>query len=152
VKPVGYHAWADEHTVALFVLGAPNSLQLADIRTGHADTIATGIGRSLHRIPGTGRVSFVHKLSESDWWIKSLAANSRQVTPLVRLPVGVEDYVWLPDGSLLCGRGSALLRWGGKEGEGWRQVADLATAGVKGISRLAVSPAGDRLAFVAEGK
>jgi hypothetical protein len=47
VRPVGYHAWADDHTLALFVLGNPNSLQLADTRTGNADTIATGIGRSL---------------------------------------------------------------------------------------------------------
>ena len=35
VRPVGYHAWANEHTLALFVLGSPNTLQLA----GHAKWI-----------------------------------------------------------------------------------------------------------------
>src|SRR5215471_14531613 len=37
VKPVGYHAWADDHTVALFILGAngaASTLRLADARTG----------------------------------------------------------------------------------------------------------------------
>ena len=29
IRPVGYHAWADEETVALFVLGTPATLQLA---------------------------------------------------------------------------------------------------------------------------
>ena len=34
VKPVGYHAWADDRTLALFVLGSPATLQIADTRTG----------------------------------------------------------------------------------------------------------------------
>ena len=42
VKPVGYHAWADDRTLALFVLGSPNTLQLADTRTGKADEHAAG--------------------------------------------------------------------------------------------------------------
>src|SRR5258705_12870036 len=36
VKPVGYHAWGDDHTLALFVLGRPATLQIADTRTGKA--------------------------------------------------------------------------------------------------------------------
>src|SRR4030095_15403015 len=57
VKPGGYHAWADDHTLALFFLGtggAPATLQLADTRTGPARVIATVIGRSILRMPGTG--------------------------------------------------------------------------------------------------
>jgi hypothetical protein len=34
IKPVGYHAWADGRTLALFVLGSPASLQLARRRIG----------------------------------------------------------------------------------------------------------------------
>jgi hypothetical protein len=104
VRPVGYHAWADAHTLALFVLGNPNSLQLADTRTGKADTIATGIGRSLHRIPGGRTISFVRKTSPTEWWIERLDPSSRATTRLVQLPEGVEDYTWLPSGSVVCGR------------------------------------------------
>lgn len=152
VKPVGYHAWADDHTLALFVLGSPNTLQLADTRTGKADTITTNIGRSLHRIPRTGRISFVHKVSPTEWWIESLDPVSRQTARLVKMPEGVEDYAWISDGSVVCGNGSTLLRWSGKRGSAWAQIADLSSAGVKGITRLAISPRGDRIAFVAEGK
>jgi len=150
VKPVGYHAWADDRMLALFVLGSPNTLQLADSRTSSADTIATNIGRSLHRIPGTRRVSFVRKVAPTEWWIESLDVGTRQATRLVRLPDGVEDYAWLPSGSVLCGRGSTLLWWSGQTGDDWRTVADLSGRGVRSITRLAVSPRGDRLAFVAE--
>ena len=152
VRPVGYHAWADDHTLALFVLGSPNSLQLADTRTGSADTIATGIGRSLHRIPGTNRISFVRKVAASEWWIESLDPVSRGTTRLIRLPERTEDYAWFPNGSIICGHDSRLLWWSGKAGDDWREVADLASSGAHGITRLAVSANGDRLAFVADGK
>jgi hypothetical protein len=152
IRPVGYHAWANDHTLALFVLGSPNSLQLADSHTGSADTIATNIGRSLHRIPGTNRVSFVRKLESGEWWIESLDPSSRATTRLVRLPDGIEDYAWFPDGSIICGRVSRLLWWSGKAGDDWREIADLSSAGIRGITRLAVSARGDRLAFVAEGR
>ncbi|HEV8234402.1 MAG TPA: hypothetical protein VGP84_07375, partial [Gemmatimonadaceae bacterium] len=33
-KPVGYHAWVDSTTVAMFLLGRPNALVLADTRGG----------------------------------------------------------------------------------------------------------------------
>jgi hypothetical protein len=152
VRPVGYHAWADDHTLALFVLGNPNSLQLADTRTGNADTIATGIGRSLHRIPGGRAISFVRKTAPTDWWIERLDPATRAVTRLVQLPEGVEDYAWLPGGSVVCGRASALLWWSGKPGETWREIANFAATGVQGITRIAVSPRGDRIAFVADGR
>ena len=152
VRPVGYYAWADDHTIALFVLGSPNTLQLADTRTGNSDTIATNIGRSLHRIPGTHRLSFVRKAAQTEWWIESLDPSSRQTTRLVRLPDGVEDYAWLPDGSILCGRESRLLRWSGKAADEWREIADLGAVGVRGITRLAVNAGGDWIAFVAVGR
>ncbi len=149
IKPVGYHAWIDEHRLALFVLGSPNTLQLADTRTGRADTIARNIGRSLHRIPGGTRVSFVSKRAAADWWIEELDPDTRRVTPLVRLPEGTEDYVWLRDGSVLAAKDARVLRWTRGGGEQWSEVADLASAGVASITRMAVSPDGAWLAFVA---
>jgi hypothetical protein len=152
VRPVGYHAWVDEHSVALFVLGSPNSLQIADTRRGTADTLTTGIGRSLHRIPGSSRVSFVRKVSATEWWIESLDPKTRAMERLIRLPDGVEDYAWLGDGSVVCGRGSRLLRWSREGADEWRELADFSGVGIEGITRLAVSPRGDRIAFVAEGR
>src|SRR5205085_2981521 len=57
VKPVGYHAWIDDHTLALFVLGQPATLQLADTRSGKASEVARGILRSIQRIPRGATIS-----------------------------------------------------------------------------------------------
>jgi dipeptidyl aminopeptidase/acylaminoacyl peptidase len=147
VRPVGYHAWGDEHTLALFVLGEPPTLQLADTRTGRAEVVAVNIGRSLHRIPGRDAISFVHKEPDGDWWIRSLDLATRRIAPIARTLIEVEDYAWTPDGTLLLGQGSVLYRWN-PDVEEWWEVADLYAAGVRGITRLAVSPRGGRLAVV----
>jgi dipeptidyl aminopeptidase/acylaminoacyl peptidase len=71
IKPVGYHVWLDANTLALFVLGQPNTLQLVDVKTEKAEVLAQSIGRALHRLPGQpNQFSFVHK-AEKEWWVKA---------------------------------------------------------------------------------
>src|SRR5262249_53849284 len=72
VKPVGYHAWVDDHTLALFVLGQPATLQLADTRTGAAEEVARGINRSLQRVPRAGTISYVDKDEDGSLMVREL--------------------------------------------------------------------------------
>lgn len=148
IAPVGYHAWGDENTVALFVLGEPHMLQLADARTGEAATLARDIGRSLHKVPGQRAVSFVHREGGTAW-IKRLDLATREAQPIVAALAGAEDYAWLPDGSLLMGQGSKLFRFDPASDREWRLVADLLPHGIDGITRIATSPDGARIAIVA---
>jgi hypothetical protein len=149
IKPVGYHTWVNDTLLALFVLGSPNTLQLASSTTGRADTIATGIGRSLHTTKD-GQVSFVHKVSNDEWWLTLLDPATKQTSRLVRMPNRVEDYAWTPDGRVLAGQGSVLKSFDPARGGEWETVADLASHGLQGISRLSVSPRGDAVAVVAQ--
>lgn len=149
IKPVGYHAWVDANRVALFVLGNPPTLQLATVSTGKAELIIDNIGRSLHKIPGKLAISFVHKISENEWWIKEADIASKTVTPLVQTILGREDYAWTPDGVLLTGKESKLYSYKPGVSKEWTEIADFSAMNIKGIGRIAVSPKGDRLAFVA---
>lgn len=155
IKPVGYHAWLDDHTLALFVLGRPASLQVADTRTGKAIVAATDIGRSLQRVPGGG-VSFVQRSGEGPQRTLTISeVTLRHGKPVIATLTGVapgatDEYVaWLPDGTLVMAGGGTLHAWrrGDKE---WRPVTELAALGVRNVSRLAVSPRGDWLALVAQ--
>jgi Tol biopolymer transport system component len=148
IKPVGYHTWANDTLLALFVLGSPNTLQLASSISGRGDTIATSIGRSLHTTRD-GQVSFVHKVSNDEWWLTLLDPKTRQQKRLVRMPRRVEDYAWTPDGLVLAGEGSILKAFDPQRGGDWETVADLASHGLTGITRLSVSPRGDAVAVVA---
>jgi hypothetical protein len=149
VMPVGYHAWSDAGVVALFVLGSPPTLQVADIASGEARTVQESVGRSLHRVPGKNAISFVHKLGPDDWWIKELDLATGDVRSLARTRRGVEDYAWTPGGTLLMGDGARVFALDPESGSGWVQVADLEGSGLGSITRMAVDPSGKRAAIVA---
>lgn len=149
IKPVGYHTWANDTLLALFVLGSPNTLQLASTTTGRGDTIVTSIGRSLHTTRD-GQVSFVHKVSNDEWWLVLHDPMTRQQRRLVQMPRRVEDYAWTPGGVVLIGEGSVLKAFDPRRGGDWEVVADLAQYGLAGITRLSVSPRGDAVAVVAQ--
>jgi hypothetical protein len=159
IKPVGYHAWADAQSLALFVLGQPATLQLADARSGTAVTLATDIGRSLQRIPVAGRaaadtaaISFVQRERTPDGVslvIKELNPSTRAISVLTpAVPGSTEaDCAWTPDGTLLMGKGATLYGW--RRGQsGWKEVVSLERLSLSGVTRLAVSPQGDYLALV----
>src|SRR6266571_4455061 len=148
IKPVGYHLWIDDHTLALFILGKPNTLQIIDTRTEKAETIAENPGRILRRIPHQDKLSFVHKISDQEWIIKAYDLDSRKTTELIKTFTGVEDYAWTPAGDLLMAK-DAKLFVRKKSDWAWQEVSDFAKAGLKTITRIAVSPKGDRIAFVA---
>lgn len=112
--------------------------------------IVDNAGRSLQRIPGQARMSFVHKVSSDEWLIESVDPKTQQTAKIVKTLPAVEDYVWMPDGkTILMGKGSKLFRWSSAQGDQWQEIADFTSAGVQEITRLAMSPKGDRLAFVA---
>lgn len=155
VKPVGYHAWASDKYLALFVLGQqgqPPTLQVADVTTGIATAAATNIGRSLQRMPGGG-ISFVSRqVSEGQspkLTVSELDVPTQKLTSLVDLPAGVTDAdtAWTPDGLLLVTIQGKLFGW--RRGDSaLAPVADLASLGIQSATRIAVSPKGDRVAIV----
>jgi WD40 repeat protein len=149
IKPVGYHLWIDDHTLALFILGKPNTLQIVDLRTEKAETIAENPGRILRRIPRQDKFSFVHKSSDQEWIVKAFDLKTRTITPLIKTLAGVEDYAWTPSGVLLMAKDSKLFAWNPSKDKDWQEIADFSPAGLKGITRIAVSPTGDRIALVA---
>lgn len=149
IAPVGYHAWSDESAAAMFVLGQPPTLQFASLGGRETRIIAESVGRSIHRIPGTDRISFVHKRGEGDWWITALDPGSGELQPLIATLPGAEDYAWLRDGRVLMGQGSVLYvaRPGVTD---WTAVEDLSLAGLGDITRLAVGGTRPHLAIVAQ--
>lgn len=154
LKPVGYHLWLDERTLALFILGAdgrPNTLQLAPTDNSFLDTIHVNIGRALHLIPRRTAFSFVHKISPDQWLIKAFDLKTKRSTTLTRTLPASEDLAWTPDGTILMAQDAKLYQFNlAAPTPDWRLIADFSSAGIKKITRIALSPKADRLAFVAQ--
>ena len=116
IKPVGYHAWVDDHTLALFVLGLPATLQLADPSTGAAEILVTGSGQSIQKIPGGGTISFVERTTANGLVtlsIRELDPKTKRITPLVDAVAGAReaDCAWTPDGMLVMAEKDVLYGW-----------------------------------------
>lgn len=150
IKPVGYYAQADDSTWALFVLGSPATLQVAHFGRAGSTTVARNIGRSLHRIPNSSRVSYVQKGARGEpWHVMSLdPATGKSDTLVTTLPRS-EDLAWADGRTLLSASGSKLYAWRTGDSD-WKEIADFTSAGLASITRLAVSPDGRMLVMVAE--
>ena len=84
--------------------------------------------------------------------IRELDPKTRNATTLVAAVAGAKeaDLAWTPEGVLLMAEKDVLYAW--KRGDtAWKRAADLAALGMHGVTRIAVSPKGDRIAFVASG-
>jgi hypothetical protein len=151
-KPVGYHAWLGPMRLATYVLGKPSTLHVVDSDGAHDDVRAHDIGRALHRVPGRDAFSYTQRDSAGALWITVQPVSGESETILVRAAAGNEFHTWTPDGVLLSATDGRLVRWNGAldSTRAWIPVADLARAGVRNVSRLAVSPDGKWLAFVGE--
>jgi WD40 repeat protein len=151
IKPVGYHWWLDKNTVALFILGGtakPATLQIANVRTGKAEVVTENPGRILRLVPHQNKLSFVHKVSDQEWLIKTFDLKTKQISTLIKTPPGSEDYAWTPNGALLMAKDAKIFKWNPLSDKDWMQVADFSEGGLKTLTRIAVSPKGDRIAIV----
>lgn len=146
---VGYHVWADNSHLALFILGkdnAPNTLHYLELPTKKDTLLAENIGRSLHKVPNERAISYVHKLSEGNWEIKKLYTTSLKSEKLTNTLPGKEDLAWTTGGILLSSDGTKLYQLSGKE---WKEILLKENIpGLKGITRLAVNQKGNKLAVV----
>src|SRR5438874_3891342 len=133
IKPVGYHLWIDDHTLALFVLGdsdKPNFLEILDARTQKSQFVTDNPGRVLRKIPNQNKFSFVHKIADGNWEIKAFDLRTHTSASLMATLPGVEDYAWLPNGKLFMAKDSKLFAVFPLTGAGWAEVADFSTAGI----------------------
>lgn len=146
---VGYHVWADNSHLALFILGDPNTLHYLRLPTKEDTVLAQNIGRSLHQIPDERGISFVQKSSSTDWQIKKLDTETMVVSSLATTLPGREDIAWTPDGRVISSDGSKIYILNPKKEIAWKEIQ--LTSGselLKGVTRLAVNAKGDKLAVV----
>ena len=140
IKPVGYHAWINSNTVALYILGEPSTLQLAEIDTGKSTVIASNIGRSIHKIPGKKNLSFVQKQTETTGTIEEYDPETKQTSTIVKLFPETEDYAWTQQRILWTAKDATLYSFRPGKDQNWVREIDLSPSGIKEITIIAISP------------
>ena len=145
VDSVGYHAWRDENTLALFIVGDPHSLRVASVSTGTETLVALDIGRALHHIPGSDDFSFLlHR--DDRFRVTRLDPDTMRMSHIADALPGSQDCAWTPSGSLLMASESQVYVL--SNAGDWEPVREFAEPALQGITRMAVSPDGEWLAIV----
>ena len=150
IKPVGYHAWLDAETVFVYVLGSrgtPATLQRASVKNGTATVVASGIGRTILRAT-QGTAIYYAQRDTSGWWVHELDGAQDQV--VAKLPSRRDEFFAVTDdGDLIAANGNQLQYYRRAE-QKWIELATFSEPGLQHITRIAVSPAGDRIAVVGD--
>jgi hypothetical protein len=154
IMPVGYYAWHD-NIAAMFILGSPNRL-IYPYSKEEKVTLAENVGRSIHKRPKSNEVTFLNTggnvIVDGQ---KAMEVRSYDLKKEVSKDLGLslggsEDFIWIDKNTLLMARGKELFVRNVKKSISWEKIATVSLPGYKGISRLAISPRGDKLVLVME--
>lgn len=149
---VAYYCWINDTTVGAYMLnGGGGMLQQFDMIPQQAIILMQngGFGRCMAKIPGTSLFTFVQKSKDGKNSLIQYDLTNEERLPLFDFPEGVEDFCWGPDGKVYCADKGKLLCYDTKneDSQKWFEVADLSEK-IGNFYRLAMSPAGDRIALV----
>ncbi|MEQ8478067.1 hypothetical protein [Fulvivirga sp.] len=142
---VGYHCWADANTVLLFVLGDTFTLRKYNLKEKTNEILDDTIGRCLLNIPNKPLISYLSKKT-TPFAINSIDPKTGIKVKIADALEGSEDLAWTPENVMIMGQGDILHQYDNEKG--WMPIIDLKEFGLSGISRLAVSPKGDKIAVV----
>jgi Tol biopolymer transport system component len=148
---LGYHAWADNSHLGLFVLGQngeANEFHYFRLPTKSDTIVAQNIGRSLHKIPNETAISFIHKISEKEWAIKKFNTSTHEVSTIATTLPGNEDMCWTPDGKIIMSGDSKIYWIDPKTDLVWKEVKMESSTRFKGMTRIAVNSSGNKMAVV----
>jgi hypothetical protein len=105
---IGYHLWySPEILICTVLIEDRMDLVVINFKDKSQYTFQKGVGRSLHRIPGSERISYTSP-GEGKVLVKSMDPKSGSTAVIATLPDGVQDLCWLDKHRLICGQGNEL--------------------------------------------
>ncbi len=147
---VGYHTWFTKDIIVSSVLEDGGlSLVISNLADKTNKTVQKKVGRSLHKIPNSQRISYISK--ENDIWeIKSLDPVSGVTQKIIHTIPEAEDMCWLSNGAILMGKGNKIFKFNPKSDKEWSIFYMFQNSEIQKITRIAVNSKGTLLALVSE--
>ncbi len=147
---VGYHVWYNDHILVSSVLVEDRmDLVVSNLRDSTNYTFQKNVGRSLWKIPDSDLISYISK-EQDVWQIKSLDPISGATKKIADTYKNAEDMCWLNNSIILTGSQKSIMKFDTTLDIEWNPVITFKQDEINNISRIAVNPSGNRLAFVAE--
>jgi len=149
---VGYYLWFNEKIVISYVIGEIESLQVSNFKYKIKYPIQNNIGRAIQKIPsaallGENLISFIsldHEVPEI-YSINPLNSNAKYIADALGES---QDLAWTKKGSMLMGKGNKIYKLHPANDKAWTPVLIECDLPLDGISRIVISPNGNKIAVV----
>ncbi|HEX8254756.1 MAG TPA: hypothetical protein VF846_16550 [Thermoanaerobaculia bacterium] len=150
VKTAGYFTRMDENRWVLFMNEKERHIALWDERRGSLSRLVPNAITAPYRIPGQQAVTFVVQEGDTKKLMQlDLTENGASDRELATIPFATGGaHVWTSSGTLLMASANAIHEWSPTAPEAWPVVHRFTEADLQGITRIALSPAEDRIALV----
>ena len=138
VNNIGYHCWLSEEDIAMFLVDTPMKLAIGNLDSKSVSNVIDNIGRCFQQ-NSYGELLFIHKVTEDIWFIKSYNVEEKKATIITQTRLGSEDFITLPDGTLIMAEKSKIYSIRPEIDEVWKEIIDLSEYDINKITRLAIS-------------
>jgi len=146
---IGYHLWySPEILICTVLIEDRMDLVVVNLKDNSQYTFQKVVGRSLHRIPGSKRISYT-ALEEGMVLVKTMYPDSGSTEVLTALPNGVQDLCWVDANHIICGQGNELKSFNTKGKGPWKSFYAFENS-KSNISRIAYDNASGVLSMVVE--
>jgi ketosteroid isomerase-like protein len=162
-KDAGYFSRVDERTWVLFMNDKERRIVIYDAKKKTLETLSTGAITPLYRVPNERAYTFVAETpfssdpaaaakidrSKVKLELRKLDLKSRGVVTLSTIPFpATGHHAWTAHKTVLMASGGTIQQWDPTTPDRWTPVATFDDPDLQGISRIALSPRGDRIALV----
>lgn len=148
----GYFHRLENGTWVLFMNDKERRIVYYDPEAHVLETMITGAITAPYRVPGERAVTFVVQNGETRT-LHRLDVATKQVTTLATIPFPTGGHhTWTTRKTILIASGSAIHEWSPERPSEWPVVHRFDSPDLQGITRIALSPAADRIAIVSTAR
>lgn len=150
IDSIGYYTWINNDSIALFILGNPHTLQLANVKTQQIEFSKENIGKGMQMYTPNNCLFFVcyDTTGGNKPGIYVYCYGQRRGMAYYHPLVGANDYFCVSHVGIMMGEGSIVYREFKDHASPWVELSNLNNWGIRKISRVAISPDGKKAAIV----
>lgn len=143
---IGYYTWLGNDSLIFYKLTNPHSLHVLDLISGKTSFITNHPTRAFRMI--NKQKHFVYGIkNDTETEMREYYPKLKMSYAYAKMAAGLEDFIWDEKLGLIKSDGSKLMRYQ-EDHKSWAELADFTSAGIKKITRFAISPNGRYLAVV----
>jgi len=148
---VGYYLEFSADTFVAFLVASPVELWALPVSGKTRRGLSRNIGRCIQRY-NANEILYVHKLSPEKWTLRTMHIGEGVSGYISDMPKGVEDFVLLKGGRVLCADKSAIYLLDPKAygSNKWKLLMDLSFLKVGIITRMAVNESQSQIVLVGQ--